>query len=480
MNRLIGILLLFFGLFGNIQAKETTLVIYSTNDIHGSIDNFAKVAKFIENERKKHPHILILCGGDIFSGNPVVDQYPQRGKPMIELMNKVGYQYAAFGNHEFDYGQQTLKRCMKQAKFEWLCANMVVDPSTAVIHQPQPYTIINIDGINVCILGLIETSKRNNGIPIPSAHPDYLEGITFTSPVETVLKYKSLRQACDLFIGLFHTGYDTDKKIAQLMPELDVIIGGHSHTRIPSSRLINGVLVTQAEDELKYIGKTTITWNDKHMVDKQFELIKIEEEWDESPSINRMLRKYHQKMPLEKTLAKATGQFDGRHPLGALMTDAIIQIYHTDFAFQNSGGIRIGMLPKGNITLADVYKLDPFNNTIVIYEMRPEDIRTLLKNSHRNGNQSIDLIPGGLKYTIHTRNGKAVRITLTDSYGTPLDENKYYKVGMNSYIASSYRFSKTLPHREMSLQSSDALIKYLKEKQEITPCRIHRGTVIEE
>ena len=480
MKRFFGLLFLFFGLIGCIQAKETTIVIYSTNDMHGSIDNFAKVAKFIENERKKHPHILILCGGDIFSGNPVVDQYPQRGKPMIELMNKVGYQYAAFGNHEFDYGQQTLKRCMKKANFEWLCANMKVDPSIATIQQPQPYATLKIGDIKICILGLIETNKKLQGQPITSAHPDHLKGISFTSPLETVVKYKNLKEECDLFIGLFHTGYATDKQIAHRMPELDVIIGGHTHTKIKSTRLINGVLITQTEDELKYMGKTTITFNDKQIIDKQFELIKIEEEWDESPSINRMLRKYHQKMPLEKTLAKATGQFDGRHPLGALMTDAIIQIYHTDFAFQNSGGIRIGMLPKGNITLADVYKLDPFNNTIVIYEMRPEDIRTLLKNSHRNGNQNIDLIPGGLKYTIHTRNGKAVRITLTDSYGTPLDENKYYKVGMNSYIASSYRFSKTLPHREMSLQSSDALIKYLKEKQEITPCRIHRGTVIEE
>ena len=480
MKRFLGLLLLFFGFIGFIQAKETTLVIYSTNDMHGSINNFAKISQYIKNERKKYPHTLILCGGDIFSGNPIVDQYPQRGKPMIELMNKVGYQYATFGNHEFDYGQQTLKQCMKDADFEWICANMEVDPSTAIIKQPQPYVSLKIEDIRICILGLIETSKTFQGQPMTSAHPDYLKGITFTSPVETVVKYKQLREECDLFIGLFHTGYDTDKQIAHLMPELDVIIGGHTHTKIDSTRLINGVLITQAEDELKYIGKTTIKLVDKCIVDKQFELIKIEEGLEESPSINKMLRKYHQKMPLEKTLAIATGQFNGKHPLGALMCDAIINIHQTDFALQNSGGIRIGMLPKGNIKLADIYKLDPFNNPIIVYQMLPKDIRTLLLNSHRNGNQEIDLVPGGMKYTIYTHDGKATRITLTDLNGKPLDENKHYKVGMNSYISSSYRFDKTLPHKEMSVKSSDALIDYLKKQQEIVPNPIHRGQIIEE
>ena len=91
MKRFLGLLLLFFEFIGFIQAKETTLVIYSTNDMHGSINNFAKISQYIKHERKKYPHTLILCGGDIFSGNPIVDQYPQRGKPMIELMNKVEY-----------------------------------------------------------------------------------------------------------------------------------------------------------------------------------------------------------------------------------------------------------------------------------------------------------------------------------------------------------------------------------------------------
>ena len=162
------------------------------------------------------------------------------------------------------------------------------------------------------------------------------------------------------------------------------------------------------------------------------------------------------------------------------MTDAIVNIHQVDFAFQNSGGVRIGMLPKGNITMADVFKLDPFGNTVVVYEMTPEEIRTLLKNSHRKYNKRVDLLPSGLKYTIYTKDGVATRVSLTDMNGNPLDESRRYKVGMNSYISSSYKFDKPQPGKEMKVKASDALIEYLKQQKEVTPHEAPRGIVIEE
>ena len=98
MRKIFSLILFFAFMACCTWAKETTIVIYSTNDTHGSIKNFAKIAKFIQAERTKYPHVIVMNGGDIFSGNPIVDQHEQRGLPMIELMNKVGYDYATFGN----------------------------------------------------------------------------------------------------------------------------------------------------------------------------------------------------------------------------------------------------------------------------------------------------------------------------------------------------------------------------------------------
>ena len=183
MKKLSGFLLLFVFLCCSLSAKETQIIIFSTNDMHGSIDNFAKIASYIQKERAKNPNILILSGGDMFSGNPVVDQYPEKGFPMIDLMNRIGYQYEIFGNHEFDYGQEVLNRRMEQANFQFLCANMIVDEETAGIKQPQPYAFLQIGDTKICILGLIEVSKRRTGELLPATHPARLKGITFTEPV---------------------------------------------------------------------------------------------------------------------------------------------------------------------------------------------------------------------------------------------------------------------------------------------------------
>ena len=481
MKRLYLLLLLHILCPYVLRAEERTLVVYSTNDMHGCIEPFAKIARFMEEERNRQPNVLLLSGGDMFSGNPIVDQYPQRGMPMIELMNRTSYQYAVLGNHEFDYGQQALTVCREHTGFELLCANMQVDESIAGITQPRPYAIVETGGIRVAILGLIETShRRKDGSRIPSANPARLGGIRFDDPIETALKYRFLRHECDVFIALTHLGTDDDKLLAEAMPELDAIIGGHSHTRIKRTRIVNGVLIAQAGEALHYINKVTFTLKDGKITDKESLLIEVDKLKKESPEVSGLIQKFHKEMPLEEVLAEATAQFDGVHPLGSLMADALMHICGTDFAFQNSGGIRIGMLPKGNITMEDVFRADPFKNKIMVYEMTPQEIRTLLLNSHQKGSQRADLLPAGLRYTLHTRNGEAVRITLTDMQGTPLDENKRYKVGMNGYIAASYRFEKPTDGQEMEKTTDVVLMEYLKQMRQIAPERRPRATVAEE
>ena len=98
---------------------------------------------------------------------------------------------------------------------------------------------------------------------------------------------------------------------------------------------------------------------------------------------------------------------------------------------------------------------------------------------YRKASKRADLLVSGMTYTIHTRDGKAVSVTIKDMNGNPLDENKQYKVGMNSYIASSYRFDHADPGHEMTATSSDALIEYLKQQKEITPQQ-PRTSIVEE
>ena len=471
------ILMLTFCMF--LSAQEKQIVIFSTNDMHARINNYGKIAAYIENYKKTNPNVLILSAGDLFSGNPVVDQYKEKGYPIVDLMNRIGYKYTAFGNHEFDYGQETLKKRIKQAKFKFLCANMQVEKPEGKIRQPKAYAFTKVGGIKIGIVSVVEASIKPSGKRHPACHPDRVKGINFTDPVETVLQYKYLRDKCDLFIFLSHAGVDKDLIVAERMPEIDAIVGGHTHTKIDSVLIHNGVLVTQTGCYTEGLGKLTFTFDGKQLVKKDYELIDVRSLKEESQDIKQEAQAFVDNSPLKEVLAEAVQQLDGKEELGGLMCDALVEEYGVDFAVQNSGGVRLGQLKQGPITMQDVYALDPFGNQIFIYEMTYQALNELLKNSYRKSSKTADLKCSGMKYKIYTHDGLATRVEITNEQGNPLDQNKKYKVAMNSYISSSYRFDHNGLIEETPNSASDALISYLKRVKQIKK-DIHRTEVIEE
>ncbi len=104
-----------------IEKEEITLLY--TNDIHSKIDNFDKLGYLVDSIEKSNKNVFLLSSGDIFSGNPVVDKYNEKGLPIIDLMNKVGFDASSIGNHEFDYGQNVLDQRISDADFDFICAN---------------------------------------------------------------------------------------------------------------------------------------------------------------------------------------------------------------------------------------------------------------------------------------------------------------------------------------------------------------------
>ena len=465
-------------LFGK---KETTITIFATNDMHGRIDNFSKIKPIVDAERAANPDgVLLLSGGDKYTGNPLVDQYDPKGLPMVELMSRLGYDYETFGNHEFDLGQQAMTDRRHDASFESLSANLYVSEENDVVEQPRPYVLIKKNGIRIAILALTEASLHDNGQWMPSAHPQKLQGITFRNPIEVALEYKDLRKKCDLFVALTHIGYNKDIELAEAMPELDVIIGGHSHTRVDSTFVVNDVLITQTNEWLKFLGKTTVTMKGHQVVDKHFELINLAKGLPEDEEINSLIENYKATSPLNDTICEVTEQFNGGEAISTMMTDALVhELEGVDISFQNSGGVRVGQLLKGPLKKADVYTVNPFCNNVYLYDMTPADIRELLLHSHRNASRRADLFPAGIRYTIHTTDGKATRVDITDMNGQPLDENRTYRVAMNSYVATSYTFPGSDKGTELDVTDSDILVDYLTHVGTIAPLPL-RTEVVED
>lgn len=190
---------------GTALPPERQAVIFAVNDMHAAIDNFPKLAYIVDSLKTIYPDMLLVAAGDNQTGNPVNDQYPEKGLPMIDLMNATGFDLSALGNHEFDSHPEGLSNLTNKANFSFICANVSNDNSLNV--KIGPYKIFTLpNGLRLAFLGLLQLGQ--NGIP--DSHPDNVKGFAFRSPFETAPEYLWLKDSSDIFIALTHIGFEED------------------------------------------------------------------------------------------------------------------------------------------------------------------------------------------------------------------------------------------------------------------------------
>jgi 2',3'-cyclic-nucleotide 2'-phosphodiesterase (5'-nucleotidase family) len=313
------------------------------------------------------------------------------------------------------------------------------------------------NGIRIAVFGLIQIEA---GSGLPSTHPDKVKGLVFSEPLAKALEMKKLRAGSDVLIGLTHIGFEQDALLAGEMPELDAIIGGHSHTRVDPAEMINGVLVAQAGSDNKFLGRVELLVRNHRVVEKKGTLIDLKGPLAEDAEVKGMIGRFNQNPAFARVIAEAPQEIVGKDALGCLMTDAIRVVHGLDIAFQNGGGIRLSQLPK-KITLKDVYTLDPFGNQVVQFALSTAEVRGLIGASFAKGGE-IDLQVSGITYTVRSDfAGRVTEILLRGADGTPLPEDNKYQVGVSSYVASSYKFDHQDPGHSLQSTTADALIRYL-------------------
>ena len=182
-------------------------------------------------------------------GNAYVDMAATPGMPMIALMNRLGYDVATLGNHEFDHGQAFLGRMIDSMAFEVVCANVTSD--TCTFPQLPPYVVLDKDGIRIGFVGVV-TNYEGPGHPAGNASS--FEGLEFPDPQAMAMKYAAeLRPKVDLLVLVSHMGDDRDVELLGKETRFDVVIGGHTHVKVDS--LVNGTLLTQTGKYLEERGR---------------------------------------------------------------------------------------------------------------------------------------------------------------------------------------------------------------------------------
>jgi 2',3'-cyclic-nucleotide 2'-phosphodiesterase (5'-nucleotidase family) len=465
---------LLLSLAGCQPPRETEIVVLSLNDIHAHIDNLDKVAAYVSEQRATHPNVLLLVAGDLFSGNPIVDAYSSKGFPMIDLMNDLHVDISTLGNHEFDYGQATLAERMAQAQFPFVCANM--HTSGSLVPQPAPCKVFTLDnGQTVAVVGLLQE--------YPDTHTGRLTNLQFDNPHSAAKRYiDSLRTLTNVLVALTHIGIHEDSLLAVQQGNIDLIVGGHTHTRLDSGRLVNGVLITQAERYVKFVGRTVITLRNGRVVGKRNQLVDVAQLAQRDTTLTRKIKNFYSTPEFSEVVATLDNPIADKLQIGNFFCDVLRQQIGADIMMQNEGGFRLDTLHKGDLTKFDLYGADPFGNEIIQLDMDASELQRFIHDNYQS-RRGLDLCVSGLTYTIRTTPADEVLgVDLLLPNGHPLNPQKRYTIAMNSYMVANH-FAYRIPNgdagRGIGITPVEAIISYFAKHKEAARYRAEtRGKIV--
>jgi len=403
---------------------DTTCYVGGTANLLGLINKF----------RSETKNVLVLNAGDDFQGTPISSI--TKGKSQIELMNIINPDAMTLGNHEFDYGRDALEENLKIAKFNVLSANLWDKRKGKPF--AKPYIVKKLGRAKIGIVGL--TTPELFKLSLRENLKD-LELLDIEKVLKQYIEILRNQEKVDLIVALTHIGIKGDSILAVRFPDIDIIIGGHSHTALFEPKVVNGVIICQAGSRGEYLGhlEVTIDLDGDSVYSYSGKLIRVVNGIVEPDKV--ALKKVEE---LEKVVDKEFGQvigwlevdwkrnFYGESNIGNWEADVMREFAKTDIAFQNSGGLRKD-LPKGEIKVRDIWEINPFGNTFVVFEV---DGKTLRKMIEWQMSGRVELMQvSGIKIVFDSRKNIGERVVSIEVGGKPLDENKRYSIVTNNWVA---------------------------------------------
>lgn len=426
--------IILFWIIGLVAAactpQERTLVVLSTNDIHAKIQRFPQLATAVKACRDT-AQVVLVDAGDRWTGNAYVDMAPISGLPIITLMNRLGYDVATLGNHEFDRGQAHLSRMIDSATFAVVCANVVSD--TCAFPQLPPYTIIERNGIRVGVVGVV-TNYEGHGHPAGNA--ENYRGLTFPDPQEAAIACAAeLRPQVDFLILLSHLGDKRDRELLARTNDYDLLIGGHTHAVLDT--LFNHTTMTQTGKDLRNVGIATVRFCGDQVVSMKTDVISLAD-YVADPDFEREVTLYY----ADESLNRPVGYFARtakKKDLAQWMASSIARDTKAEIGLYHIGGVRLDSIPVGGVGTAAIYNLEPFESQVAVAHMTPADLRRMIiakYNDPINTKEArrVDII-ASIPYTIITDTAD----NAVDVRFPTLRENRNYRVALSDYIFKNYR-----------------------------------------
>ncbi len=376
------------------QPKEITIL--HTNDMHAGflpheaywvrtnpkplVGGFNELAFAIDSLRHVRKTTLLLDAGDLMTGNPITDRVYKGadGGALWQMMNLMGYEGETPGNHDFDISYANFLKLIAIPKYPVVCANLT-DESTGKKVTGKEYTIIEKDGMKIGVFGLMSSDFYHLVIASSS------KGIKLESPVDAAKRMIALLEPqTDLLIALTHEGVDEDSVLATETKGIDVIIGGHSHTRLRTPRYVNGVIICQAGADCENLGILDLTAEKNHHVTKWKGV--LHQLWYNpnrgATRVTAMVDSFKTEIQNEYsevigTLSSPWNAQNGETAEGHYLADAQRDAAGADIGFMNRGGVRKRLIP-GPITKQDLFEVLPFRNILTTFKVTGSQIRDIV------------------------------------------------------------------------------------------------------
>jgi len=429
------------------------LTLFHVNDIHGQfvpapawwrddeapVGGVVALASHLADERRTAPASLLLDAGDFMTGNPICDMKVDgvAGGALIDMFNLVGFDADVMGNHDFDKGRANARALAARAHYPVMALDIVDRRGEPEFPATPP--ILHRGGLAVGVIGVscaelfdVTADTRTGGLRLLDQ--------------EKVIRRwaRRLDPETDLLVLITHDGVDRDTLLARRLAGsgIDVLVGGHSHTRLRRPLLIGNILVVQAGSKLQNLGRLDLRVRDDRVVGYRGRLVPL------------LAAGTHAAPALEKLVGRYAARVDSEYgrPIGTLVTpwrrsgksesnvgdwlcDRLREAAGADVAVLNSGTIRRGHEP-GPITRLDVYQMLPFDNTLVTFRVTGAQLRHILLTNARHaesGRHGI-LQVGGLRYRYDAVAGGAVKDLTVTVGGQPLDPRRVYTVACPDYV----------------------------------------------
>jgi 5'-nucleotidase / UDP-sugar diphosphatase len=442
--------------------------------VRRDIGGIARRATLIGNVRAEcaaaGATVRLIDAGDFSDGTPFSTEC--HGEADVAAMNACGYNYGTFGNHEFNNPLPQVRKLAGMAKDSLLCANVVWKSNQKPLFRR--FWVERIGSLTAGFFGLTT--------PEAQSYPGARDSLLVLAPIETAkAMVDSLRRhGADVIVLVSHCGKDVDDGLADAVPGISVIVGGHSHSRLPSGEWFKpipdeqsdpgGTIVVQAHQWGGELGRLDLEFHKGasgkwSMVKHQARLLPVTPAITPDPAVAAVVDRFWAPIADKygKVIGTAEGDFVSRGPDRAeynLMTDAIRETFGTDIEMENMGGVRAPLV-RGPITLADLVNMDPFSNTVVTYTITGSQLRNLLL--HREPAVS------GIRYRIE--NGDLVEVTVN---GKPLEDgsngtkDREYTGTSNSFFAGK-TLKGIVTWVDTGRPRLDVLVEYIQGKKTITP-----------